>query len=70
MLKIYIKGFDAPRMSVDGSELPNARDIACALNNDAYEIEKNLTHMFMQWGQFINHDMTSLSIARGFFLVL
>lgn len=52
-------------MSLDGSELPNPRELVCALHSDEYEIEPFVTHIFMQWGQFINHDLTSLSISRG-----
>lgn len=50
-------------MSQDGSELPNARDLVCSLHSEAHEIEPFIAHMFMQWGQMINHDITSLSIT-------
>jgi peroxidase len=53
-----------PRASKDGSPLPNPRLLACALNPDKHEIEAHVTHLFMQWGQLINHDITSLSITR------
>lgn len=53
-----------PRASVDGSELPNPRLLSCALNGDMHEIEPSVSHMLMQWGQLINHDITSLSITR------
>jgi len=53
-----------PRVSIDGSELPNARALACNLNADKHEIEERVSHLFMQWGQLVNHDITSLSITR------
>ena len=53
-----------PRKATDGSELPNARILACALNGDFHDIEPFITHIFMQWGQLVNHDITSLSITR------
>lgn len=53
-----------PRSSSDGSELPNARLLACALNGDFHDIEPSVSHMLMQWGQLVNHDVTSLSITR------
>ncbi len=54
-----------PRRSADGSELPNPRDLACALHDETYDVEPFVTHMFMQWGQVINHDITSLAITMG-----
>jgi hypothetical protein len=45
--------------------LPNPRDLACALHSEAHEIEPFITHMLSQWGQFLTHDITSLSITRG-----
>jgi len=53
-----------PRAASDGSELPNPRELVCALMPDRHEIESSVTHMFMQWGQLVNHDITSLSITR------
>jgi len=53
-----------PRVSVDGSELPNARDLACNLHEDSEDIEPFISHIFMQWGQLINHDITSISSSR------
>jgi len=53
-----------PRAASDGSELPNARLLSCALGGDFHDIEKSVTHMLMQWGQLVNHDITSLSITR------
>jgi peroxidase len=44
--------------------LPNPRDLSCQLHTDTYEIDQNVTHMFMQWGQLINHDITSLSVTK------
>ena len=52
-------------MAADGNDLPNPRDVACRLISDQYEIEPLITHIFMQWGQFLNHELTSLSITRG-----
>jgi len=52
-----------PRAASDGSELPNARLLSCALGGDFHDIEKSVTHMLMQWGQLVNHDITSLSIT-------
>lgn len=53
-----------PRHSIDGSELPNPYLLACALSNDHHDIEPFVSHMLMQWGQLVNHDVTSLSITR------
>lgn len=53
-----------PRAASDGSELPNGRQLACALNGDFHDIEPSVSHLLMQWGQLVNHDVTSLSITR------
>jgi len=50
-----------PRASRDGSDLPNPRELACNLHSDSEEIEPVISHMFMQWGQLVNHDITSIS---------
>ncbi|RMZ96965.1 chorion peroxidase isoform X1 [Brachionus plicatilis] len=59
----YADGLSEPRKSVDGSELPNARDITCGLHSEKYEIEPFVNHIFMQWGQWINHDITSFAVS-------
>jgi hypothetical protein len=61
----YHKGINEPKVAHDGTELPNARDLACSLHSDSYQIEPFITNMFMQWGQLVNHDITSLSIDAG-----
>ncbi len=45
--------------------MPNPRDLACVLHDETYEVEPFVTNMFMQWGQVINHDITSLAITMG-----
>lgn len=53
-----------PRESIDGSKLPNPYLLSCAINGDFHDIEPSVSHMLMQWGQLVNHDITSLSITR------
>lgn len=54
-----------PRKSVDGLELPLPRDISCLIHTDnPSEVEPNFSHMLMQYGQFINHDVTMLAISK------
>jgi len=59
----YADKVNEPRASIDGSELPNARDISCTLHREAHEIEPFITHIFMQWGQIVSHDISSLSLT-------
>ena len=59
----YADGISEPRVSKDGSELPNARDLTCGLHSEKYEIEPFINHIFMQWGQWINHDITSFAVS-------
>lgn len=61
----YADQLNEPRASVDGSPLPNPREVACALHSESHDIEEFITNMFMEWGQVTNHDMTSLSINSG-----
>ncbi|CAF0816026.1 unnamed protein product [Brachionus calyciflorus] len=60
----YADGLSEPRVARDGSELPNARELSCGLHAEKYEIEPFVNHIFMQWGQWLNHDITSLSVSR------
>ena len=61
----YADLISEPRVSIDGSPLPNAREVACSMHSESHDIEPFITNMFMEWGQVINHDMTSLSINSG-----
>ncbi|ESO96969.1 hypothetical protein LOTGIDRAFT_115464 [Lottia gigantea] len=58
----YADGVSEPRTtSVDGSQLPSAR----LVSREVHETDRgqqemsSLTHMLMQWGQFVDHDITS-----------
>lgn len=59
----YADGINEPRVSVDGSELPSPYILSCSLHREAHEIEPFVTHLFMQWGQIISHDVSSLSLT-------
>jgi len=59
----YADDLSEPRRSVDGSELPNAQKVACSFMEEKYEYESFVSHMFMQWAQMKNHDITSLSLV-------
>ncbi|XP_053639505.1 salivary peroxidase/catechol oxidase-like isoform X3 [Cherax quadricarinatus] len=62
----YSDGIDKLRESVWEGELPNPRRISDtvhrALNSPSYKI----TMMVMQWGQFLDHDLTATAQTRGF----
>lgn len=53
-------------MSVFGSPLPSPREISTRIHNDKNNEMPSVTMMFMQWGQFLDHDITSTAQARSF----
>lgn len=49
-----------------GPPLPSARRISQFIHRDKNVEMKSITLMFMQWGQFIDHDITSAVKSRSF----
>lgn len=49
-----------------GSLLPSARRISQYIHREKNAVMKSITLMFMQWGQFIDHDVTSTVKLRSF----
>ncbi|KAJ2939225.1 hypothetical protein O0L34_g8537 [Tuta absoluta] len=62
----YSDGIQAPRRSVNGFQLPSAREISALVHEDQHAENAGITHLLMQWGQFLDHDITSSSQSRGF----
>ena len=52
-------GVQTPRRSVDGgTQLPSARDVSLTVHRDVNLTSTRITMMVMQWGQFLDHDLT------------
>ena len=62
-----LTGVSSPRStSLSGQPLKSAREISQALTitSDALEFQ-DLTLMVMQWGQFLDHDITLTPLSTG-----
>ena len=52
--------------SVSGSPLPSPRLISVNIHNDVSAPHVRYNLMVMQWGQFIDHDITFTPVNKGF----
>lgn len=59
-------GIQSVRKSILGGSLPSPRLISTRVHRDRNEEMPTLTLMFMQWGQFLDHDITATAQARAF----
>ena len=62
----YSDGVQSFRVSRSGKPLPNPRSISTRVHQESRDETVQFTMMVMQWGQFIDHDMTSTPQTRGF----
>ncbi|OTF80786.1 hypothetical protein BLA29_003300, partial [Euroglyphus maynei] len=60
----YGDRINEPRRSMDGSELPNARQISMSISPESQLENDFYSMMLMQFGQFIDHDITRTAITR------
>lgn len=62
----YSDGIEEFRRSISNGPLPNPRLISTMIHRDESHDTTQFTMMVMQWGQFIDHDLTSTPTTRGF----
>lgn len=62
LIKLYmcgtVPGLERIRVSVSGGPLPSARLVSSVIHSDRDSDLTSITHMVMQWGQFLDHDLT------------
>ncbi|VDL70130.1 unnamed protein product [Nippostrongylus brasiliensis] len=62
----YDDGIDKPRStSIRGTPLPNPRLISNIVHKDVFREHPKYSHMTMQFGQFISHDITHSPVSPG-----
>ncbi|XP_067658014.1 chorion peroxidase-like [Haliotis asinina] len=62
----YDDGTFVPRLrGVDGSPLPSPRTVSVAVHPDTDSSSDDNTVMVMQWGQFLDHDLTGTPLHAG-----
>lgn len=63
---LHCVGVNSPRSrAANGSPLPSARQVSVTLTQDIDSPSENYTMLLMQWGQFLDHDLTHTPISRG-----
>ena len=57
-------------MSADGKgKLPSPRQLSSALISHEDRPDNEFTLLLMQWGQFVDHDITHTPLMKGLYLV-
>lgn len=61
----YADGIGAPRKSINGRELPTAREVSLGVHRPTYQTDPHFTVMLAVWGQFLDHDITATAAVQG-----
>ncbi|CAK1601555.1 unnamed protein product [Parnassius mnemosyne] len=61
----YGDGISSPRVGVNGSALPSARDVSVTVHRPSYAHDSAFTVMLAVWGQFVDHDITATALSKG-----
>lgn len=63
-MTILLTGIWEPKIRTFGQELPNVRVVRSVLITDENHPVVDMTHMLMQWGQFLDHDLIHVPVFR------
>ena len=58
-------GVESIRESASGGPLPSARSLSEDTTRDISSVYEEYTLFIMQWGQFLDHDITHTPISKG-----
>ncbi|KAF2367818.1 hypothetical protein FHG87_001410 [Trinorchestia longiramus] len=62
---VYSDGFSSFRTAKDGVPLPSPRNLSVATIVHRDDVYEDYTLYIMQWGQFLDHDLTHTPITKG-----
>ncbi|XP_019641123.1 PREDICTED: peroxidasin homolog [Branchiostoma belcheri] len=64
---LYADSVQSPRVrGRGGAALPSAREVSFTLHEDMRTTSTVNTHLVMQWGQFLDHDITHTPVASAY----